>query len=323
MKNINDDIKNNKLKPFYLLYGDERYLINQFKDKFINLFAENKELNQFYYNKENFSEEKVAKDIQRAPFLSDKKLIIFEDINIDNDDILDLLERCKNVNLVLYILKEDLYDDDRYKKIIKFFEDNGYVASLTAQTEEDIKKHVKSHVINNNKSISTSDIAYFVDRVGCDLYNVNNELNKIISYIGSRDEITRDDIDKVTHETITDTTFTLIDYINKGDMNKAYLTYAKLKEDDVEPMDIYGALKYNYNMILKVKSLQERELSSKNIMSLAKIRNKYQYEIISRISKNNSTSFYIKKIQNLYRCNKMFMTGDIDDKVWVEVMISE
>lgn len=323
MKNIKNDIKNNSFKPYYLIHGDEAYLINQFKDNFRFSFNENKEFNNIYFNKENYDEIKLVDALVRMPFFSNKKLIIIENVNISTKKIKEALERSKDINVVVYVLNDDLYKNKEYQDIIKFFTQNGYECAMDVQDDEMIFRHIRQLIIENNKSIKDADIYYIIKRVGNDLYNINNELNKIISYVGSRTEINREDIDKVTHESISDTAFTLINYINNGDMKGAYETYGKLIEDQVEPMVIYGAIKYNYNAILQVKSLQIRELNNKDVMALAKIKSKYQYEKISEAARKNSMSFFIKKMENLYKCNKMFMSGDINKKIWIEVMISE
>ena len=39
MKTIDNDIKNGQLKKAYLLYGQERYLIRQYRDKLVNAIS--------------------------------------------------------------------------------------------------------------------------------------------------------------------------------------------------------------------------------------------------------------------------------------------
>ena len=84
MKSIDSDIKNGTFKRFYLLYGEERYLKNLYRDKLKTAIqAADMNLNTFTGRSTNIKE--VIDLAETMPFLSDHRLIILEDTRFAKD----------------------------------------------------------------------------------------------------------------------------------------------------------------------------------------------------------------------------------------------
>lgn len=328
MDNLNKDLKTKELKPYYLLYGTESYLINYFKSEFKKIFNDNPELNIIEIKdaiKDAKDENNLINNIIKMPFFSDKKLIIIDDINLNGEGIREALERAKDINIVLYLIHSEKYrlKEDKKNTVLDLFEEKGYICELNEQDEKTLATFVKNRLKQNEKVISDSNLSYLIDRIGHDLYNIISEIDKLVSFVGGRQEINKDDIEKVTKESIEDEAFNMVNYLNQNNKEKAYEIYGRLLTDpSFSSMQLYGALKYNYLTILKLKALLNREINGKEIMKMMNINSKFRFDKLKDVAVNNTIEYFRDKVERLYECNKKFMTGLINDNVFVELMIS-
>ena len=87
MKELDNDIKTGKFKRAYLLFGSERYLINQYKDKLrAAIVDESTELmNLNIYDGENTNVNDIISSADTAPFFSDHRLLLISDTGLFKD----------------------------------------------------------------------------------------------------------------------------------------------------------------------------------------------------------------------------------------------
>ncbi len=83
MLKLAEDIKKNIIKNVYLLYGNQAYLRNQYRDKIINMVIPNKDtMNINYYNGDNYSPSEIIDLAETMPFLSEHRVIVVENAGV-------------------------------------------------------------------------------------------------------------------------------------------------------------------------------------------------------------------------------------------------
>lgn len=96
MKKINQDLKNKTFENIYMICSDESYILKDFKNKFIENFNSD-EFNCFLFDRENFNDIEVKNCILSHSFFVEKKLIIFDSVNLsDNKNIDEFFGRHQN-----------------------------------------------------------------------------------------------------------------------------------------------------------------------------------------------------------------------------------
>ena len=80
MQRINNDIKTGNYQPVYLLYGEERYLKKQYKDKLKKaLCAPDDNMNNHYFEGKGIAIGEVIDLAETMPFFADRKVIFLQD----------------------------------------------------------------------------------------------------------------------------------------------------------------------------------------------------------------------------------------------------
>ncbi|MCQ2610041.1 MAG: hypothetical protein MJ151_04555, partial [Lachnospiraceae bacterium] len=115
-------------------------------------------------------------------------------------------------------------------------------------------------------------------------------------------------------------------YLNKNDLNNAYNIYADLTISDTSSNksikeNIIGLLRYNYNLILSVKSLRARGLSNNDIKNELSIQD-FQLRDISEVEKNHDEKYFVDKLLKLYEYNKRLRMDTIEKDVVIELLMN-
>ena len=80
LKKINAELRKKELRPFYFLYGNEDYLLNEVFLRIKKTFVDDTGINYKLYTEANFDVNDSIKYIETLPLMNDQKLIVFEDI---------------------------------------------------------------------------------------------------------------------------------------------------------------------------------------------------------------------------------------------------
>ena len=83
MKTIDNDIKNMDFKKVYLLYGQERYLIKQYRDKLIKAMVNDGDsMNFSSFEGDGINQKEIIDLAETLPFFADRRVILIEDAGI-------------------------------------------------------------------------------------------------------------------------------------------------------------------------------------------------------------------------------------------------
>ena len=119
MKTIDNDIKMNKIKRAYLLYGEERYLIRQYRDKIKNaLVSSDDTMNFSVYEGADINQKEIIDLAETLPFFADRRLILIEDSGIfkkGGEDLAEYLPTAPETTCFVFVENEV----DKRSKIYK------------------------------------------------------------------------------------------------------------------------------------------------------------------------------------------------------------
>lgn len=279
LKKISASIRSKEFLPFYYLYGNEDYFLTSVKKSLLKSFKDDTKLNTKIYTKENFILNDVVKYLGNLPFMNDKKLIIFDNIDFfvktkeekDAKDMVEAFNNYKEINIILFIKNET---EDRYLKnydknniFLKFFSENGIAVNSQKLDDESLNKYVQNHFKKAEKEISKVNIAYFIRTCGNNLNNLFNEADKLIAYIGDRATIDKKDIDEVVTRNIDDKVYNLIDLYNSNKKEEALKFYGDLLSEGEKVGGIFALFAYNYSNLIVCKDLMQRGKGQKEIAS--------------------------------------------------------
>ena len=123
MKTIDEDIRTRQFKNTYLLYGDENYLKQQYKNKLKNaLISPDDTMNYSYYEGNNINPLELIDVAQTMPFFAERRLILIEDSGFFKKSCEELADYIPEIPQTAYIVFVESEIDKRgrlYKAVNK------------------------------------------------------------------------------------------------------------------------------------------------------------------------------------------------------------
>ena len=133
MKTIDNDIKTGQFKQIYLLYGEEQYLIRQYRDKLKHaLAADDDTMNFSAFSGSDINQKEIIDLAETLPFLAERRVMFFKDTGLFKAGGEKLAEYLASPNdTTFFIFTES--EVDKRSKLYKAVQSKGYVAEFTVQ----------------------------------------------------------------------------------------------------------------------------------------------------------------------------------------------
>ena len=320
MKNLNEDLKTGDFKPVYLFYGEESYLKRQYKNRFIDaMIPEGDTMNYTYFEGKGVDVGAVIEFADTLPFFSERRCIVLENTELFKSGENPLVEYIKNIpetTRILFIENEV----DKRSKMFKSVKAHGSITELSHQDEDTLKKWILSKVKKEDKEMHSQTMDYFLGRVGVDMDNIQNELEKLFAYAADKPEISKADIDQVCAPQIVNQIFEMINAVAQKNHTKALQLYYDLLALKEPPMRILYLMTRQYRLMLQVKDLSKRGFNRKEIATRAGL-----HPFATGKFMEQGKGFTIESLLNIIKegadLEERVKTGLLQDNMAVELFI--
>ena len=332
---LKEDLKNNKIRALYLFYGPEDYLMKHYADSIEKslLTADLKALNKVVLEgKADIN--KLRDNCETMPIFSERKVVIVKNSGLFKPakKAGDTAKKGKPANDDLSLLLQDLpphvclifYEQeiDKRLKALDAIKKHGLIVEFAYQRPDELVKWVTKRLRAAGVEIDLATASRLVENCEQGMTEILNEVEKLIAYLGGKDRVTLQDIEKVCTKSIKSRVFDLTDAIAEKNSSRAL----NLLNDMVvlkEPVPkILFMIARQFRQILQVKLLHNEgsnngEIASK--LGLAPF-------IVGKILKQ-AGSFSVERLKAAMETCLEFdiavKTGRLEDMTAAELLIIE
>ncbi|MDO5100217.1 MAG: DNA polymerase III subunit delta [Eubacteriales bacterium] len=270
MKRLNEDLNNDSFAPVYLLYGQEAYLLSQYKRRFRQAFLNRgSDMNVSVFNDTKIDLKEVRQTAMTVPFFADRRLVIVENsgwFQKKNEDSIDLVKELPATTTLVFIETQI----DKRGRLYKTVAEKGYATELGEQPPQILLAWMKKLLKDAGKQADQTLLASLLERLGSSMLLIENELNKLISYVGEREQITAADITAISAVTVADHIFEMMKAIVLRDSEAVLTIVHDLFYLKQEPLQILGLLTHQLRILLKTRDLMTDGLGQREIMEQLK-----------------------------------------------------
>ena len=264
------------MKNFYLLYsGDGAILNKEINDLEKKLDISDNDI--IYYNIDDI--DGIINEASTIGMFSLNKFIIinmdsyFKDKkDIPNINLLENYFDSYNSNSYLVFVCNSDSIDSR-KKIVNLIKKYGIVKKLEVN-DNYLNDYVNNYLKDNGYKINNGDVVYFINRVGNNINNVTNELDKLMLYKINDKIINRNDIDLLTVENIDDSIYDLVNCILKNDNEKAIKLYNNFIDNGMDVNQIVAIIAAQIRLLYQVKRLYNSGKSNDEIAKILEFKDR-------------------------------------------------
>ena len=236
------DVRDRKLKPIYLLVGDEGFFRKQCRDAVLQTLVP-QDLREFSLHEFDLAETPVAEvlDAARTPSLMAPFQVVFvrgvkalygrgshdkefEAIeayaNNPNPDALVIFV-ADHISIPADVRRMELQDKDRYERIRETLGPIATIIELGRVDEGDAVKWAIETAASDSVKLDQDAARELVDALGGDMMLVANELEKLILYVGEKKKITLGDVETMVLAAKQRSLYELTDAISAHDRMRA------------------------------------------------------------------------------------------------------
>ncbi len=320
MKSIQEDIKKGEFQPVYLLYGEEAYLRQQYKQMLLKaLVPEGDTMNFTRYEGKGIEPKEVIDLAETMPFFAERRVILLEDTGFFKNKCEELAEYLKQLPEYLCMIFVETEVDKR-SKMYKAAKAAGRVTEFTVQNVQMLTKWILQMLSREGKKITQKNMELFLTKTGTDMGNIRMELEKLLAYTMGRDVVTGEDIEAVCTSQTANKIFDMVRAVTEKNQKKALDLYNDLLTLREPPMRILFLLARQFNQLLVTKEMSQKGYGQPEIASHLgvppfAVRNNLQ------IVRNYRSSQLRQAVEDFTEAEELVKTGRLGDVLSVEMLI--
>lgn len=346
MKNIDEDIKTGQFKTVYLLYGEEAYLVKQYKDKLKSaLTKEGDNMNVSFFEGANIDVGKIIDLSETLPFFAEKRVIFADDTGLfkgkknaadddeeeetaapeDNDgedaaakgNIVDYIKHIPESSVIIFTEKKV----DKRNKLYKAISGCGRAVEFKRISPDMMRAWIRKRLNENNINMKTDAYELFIANCGMDMLILSNELEKLMCYVAGRDVITVKDVEAICTVQIEDKIFDMLNAVADHNKKLALKLYDDLLVLKTPPAKILSMLVGQFNRLYQVKLLKKDGNSADMISDKVGLRAGYVTKLYIDRSAKFKESVLREALEECIELEELIKSGRMNDKMSVELII--
>lgn len=320
MKKLLEEIESGQLKQVYILYGEEAYLRNQYKNKLKDALLDGGDsMNFHYFEGKNISVEEVTDLAQTMPFLAQRRVIMLENsgLFVHGGDLLAeyLRDPCETA---YFVFVEQTVD--KRTRLYKAATARGRAIEFVPQDEAVLKRWILGILKRENKKITERDLDFFLDRTGPDMSNIRSELEKLLCYCMNRDVVTAGDIEEICTRQVNNRIFDMINALAERRQKTAMELYYDLLTLREPPMRILFLIARQFNLLLQVKELKNKGYGADAIGKEVGLAGFIARKYVAQAAKFKESDLR-KAVEDCVESEEAVKTGRMGDVMSVELLI--
>ena len=320
MKSIQEDIKTGNFKQSYLLFGEEAYLKQQYKEKLLNaLNPDGDTMNFSRYEGKGIDVKQVIDLCETMPFFADRRIILLEDTGFFKNKCEELADYMKSLPdyLVLVFAESEV---DKRSRMYKAVKSSGRVTEFAKQDEKTLMRWAAGILGKEGKKITQKDMELFLTKTGTDMGNIRMELEKLVAYTEGKDIVAAEDIEAVCVTQTTNKIFDMVRAVTEKNQKKALELYYDLLTLKEPPMRILFLLAKQFRQLLLTKKMagegaSQNEIASRLGVPFFVVRN------ISACARSYTVEELERAVEDFVDAEEAVKTGRLGDVLSVELLI--
>lgn len=320
MKGLQEDIRTGNFKRAYLLYGEEAYLRQQYKEKLVKaLNPDGDTMNFTKYQGKGIEIKEMLDLCETMPFFADKRVILVENSGFFKnkcDELADYLKEPADY-LHLIFVEEEV---DRRSRMYKAVKACGRISEFAKQDEKTLIRWAAGILSREGRKITEKNMELFLTKTGTDMGNIRMELEKLITYTMGREVVTAEDVEAVCTTRTVNKIFEMVRAVTEKNQEKALELYYDLLTLKEPPMRILFLLSKQYRQLFLAKQMTGEGASRNEIAARLGVPGFVAGNIIS--CARVYTSEELRQAEtDFIEAEEAVKTGRLQDVLSVELLI--
>jgi DNA polymerase-3 subunit delta len=307
-----------KARPFYLLYGDEGYLVERARGKIVDtLLPQLRELNFTSYDAGQATPSEVINACNTFPCMAQRRIVLVKGAHQYNKNDLRSFSpylRSPSPTTSLVFIAEEMTAE-----FLKEAKDGAF--HLERPPQKEIIPWIRTIARELGKQICPEAAGYLQEAIGRDLQGLYHELSKVSLFIGDRERIELKDVEGVVSEIRVTTIFELTKAVGERDLKWALRALERIWESGEPPLKILGMISRQFRHLLMTKEILEQGGGTEEVKKELGISNPYYLRELSAQAKGFSHAALQKALMSLWEADLKLKRSSLSRRLLLEGLI--
>lgn len=311
--------KEEKLKPVYLIYGDEyqcEEALSRLKDR-VSVGAS--DVNIMEFSAESDKPDQVLQAASTLPLLGNNLVIVrrFDKTKTADQHIYAEYSANPSPTTYLVLMAEKA---TKTSVIYKAVERAGTVHEFKHLNESELFSWIRRRFERLGKQVGMNAIRLLVEQTGSDLRSLDAEIDKISLYVGAKKLIDESDISEIATRNPQNTVFELVDALGAKNREKSLYVLNRLLQMGEPPLKVLAMIIRQFRLILKTKCLEAERTNISVIAAELRVP-----PFIAEKYRKQSLRFSLPDLRRiydlLYKTDLAIKTGEMRADLALETLI--
>lgn len=325
-------IQEGKVSPIYVLYGNQKFLVDQFIDTLSKQVLEESSMD-FNYETFDLKEDPIEVAVEAAetlPFMGEKRLIVASQayfltglkgstkVEHDLASLERYLESPVEFSVLVLIVDQDKLDER--KKVVKSLKKRAIMCACSSLGANNLQSWLQDRATHYDVQLEENAAGLLCQFVGENLQLLSKEIEKMAQYVGRSGVITPLVVNELISKTIEQDVFALVDDVVHARTSKAFSSLQELVKRNEEPIKILFLLARQFRIIYKAKELDRTGYSGGEMARQIGV-HPYVCKLAIQQGKRFSKEKLTQILDQLAEMDYLIKTGKLEKVLALEIFI--
>ncbi len=279
---IGKDLKEGNIPRLVLLCGKEEYLIRFYSDMLIKKYVSEacKPIDLVTLEGEFLTLDRVKESLETVSLMSERKVVFLPEFTpaagkglkgFSETDVKGLTDYFKDIpegTLLLITASEQDEAKAKKNKVRTAVEKHGRVYDFQPLNDGQLQNFIEKRFRAAGKRYSPSVIRLIISESGYgnkaidySLYNLENDLRKILAHCGAEEDITVENVKEVLASNPENNVFAMLDAIGRNRKDEAFRLLHNLLQAGTPVFNMLRLITGQLELILSVKEMRDEGMS--------------------------------------------------------------
>lgn len=326
------ELRDGKIKPYYICFGTETYLMNDFIERLAGSLVEpeHRDMAIIRFSTSENGTDEILEEAQTLPFLVPSKLILVRDsvvfaagrdsakVEHRPERLLEYMSAPMDSTVLVFVVPHEKLDER--KKLVKYAKDKDAVVSFAPLPAEELMQWVARRAESRNRRIEPPAVEELLRRVGSDMGALAAEIDKLILYAGEAGTIAADAVVQLVPASTEQSVFKLTEEIAALRTDRALALYYDLLKQREEPIKLTALLVRQFRNMLFVKELGKQGYTPQQMAGQLGL-HPYAAKIMAEQARSFSVERLTAVLDRLAELDYGMKTGRVEKTLGLEMFL--
>jgi DNA polymerase-3 subunit delta len=326
------ELREGKVRPVYICYGTESYLIDEFAERLMEKVTEpeHRDMAIIRFDTAETPLDTVLDEAETLPFLVPQKIVLVRDsilfasgkesakIEHRPERLTAYLSQPPETTVLVFVIPHEKLDER--KKLVKTVKASDSAVQFAPLTAEDLQSWVTRRVEKQGRKITPEAVEDLLRRAGTDMHVLAAETDKLCLHAGADGTVTAAAVGELVPAATEQNVFKLTEELAALRTDKVIGLYHDLLKQREEPIKLMALLVRQFRMMLYVKELGGQGYSPQQMAGQLGM-HPYAVKITSEQARKFSTDRLASLLSELAELDFAMKTGQVEKTLGLELFL--